>query len=465
MTTARVLVADDEPNLRKVLRARLERDGYSVATAVDGESALAYLADNPVDVLISDLRMPNMDGMALLENVQENFANIPVVMITAHGTVDTAVLALKMGAFDYITKPFDRDEFRAVINKAARTAALKRNDPSSMLGEFGRHEMVGLSAPMQEVYRIVDRVADTPSTVLITGESGTGKELIAKALHRGSARSNKPFISINCAAIPDTLIESELFGHEKGAFTGAVSGKPGRFELADGGTLFLDEIGEIPVSVQVKLLRALQESEFTRVGATTSTQVDVRLVAATNRDLEREIAEGTFREDLYYRLNVVRISLPALRERPNDVSLLLDYFLNRYLEKTGDVTARSFSPAAINALENYRWPGNVRELENIVERTVLFSDHEEIPVAALPTEITGYKKAVSLEQHESSATNGLKETVRDAARQLETKLIEQALAETSGNVTQAAKLLKISRKGLQTKMKELSLRDSQPPQK
>ncbi|HEV8247497.1 MAG TPA: sigma-54 dependent transcriptional regulator, partial [Polyangiaceae bacterium] len=329
-----ILVVDDEPNLRRVLSAQLERDGYDVHTAEDGEQALGVLKEHHIDLVISDLRMPKIDGMELLRRVVASEDAIPVVIITAHGTVDNAVEALKTGAFDYITKPFDQAEVRTVVRKALRTRDLSDRDASrpaaASAPEGVRYGIIGKSTSILELYAILDRVADTPTTVLITGESGTGKELVARALHENSSRRDKPFIKVNCAAIPRDLMESELFGYERGAFTGAVSSKPGRFELASGGTLFLDEIGSIPVEMQVKLLRALQESEFERVGGVKTIHVDVRLVAATNSDLKKEIAGGTFREDLYYRLNVVPIRLASLRERAEDIPLLVQHFITKF---------------------------------------------------------------------------------------------------------------------------------------
>jgi two-component system response regulator AtoC len=460
-----ILVADDEPNLRRVLRAQLERDGWEVHTAEDGDVAWQMLKDHHIDVVISDLRMPGLDGMALLERMVQGHRDVPLIMITAHGTVDTAVEALKLGAFDYVTKPFDRDELKHVIDKAARTRELRIAEPTVDPDERGRYRIIGDSPAMHEVYSIIERVADTPSTVLITGESGTGKELIAEALHENSRRKPKPFIRVNCAAIPAELLESELFGYEKGAFTGAVTSKPGRFELADEGTLFLDEIAEIPPSMQVKLLRVLQEQTFERVGGVKTTEVDVRMVAATNRDLAQAIEEGTFREDLYYRLNVVHLHLPPLRERRRDIPLLVDHFvaklnarLNREIE--------GFAPAALAKLQAHQWRGNIRELENVVERCVLFTDGPVVTEAHLPPELrdgadgSGRSSAVAmLEQSQTDPEAGLKDVVKEATARLEREMIVRALDQTDGNVTHAARLLKISRKSLQTKMKELGLRD------
>ncbi|MFK7989614.1 MAG: sigma-54-dependent transcriptional regulator [Sandaracinaceae bacterium] len=458
-----ILVADDEPNLRRVLKAQLARDGYDVEVVEDGQEAMEALEQHHVDVLISDLRMPRVDGIALLKHVVAKHPSVPVILITAHGTVDTAVEALKLGAFDYITKPFEQSELRNVVAKASRTRELSQRDvvaePSD---EPGRYRLIGQAAPMLDVYQVIERVADTPSTVLLTGESGTGKELIARALHENSSRSERPFIRVNCAAIPRTLIESELFGYEKGAFTGAVTSKPGRFELAHGGTLFLDEIGEIPVNMQVKLLRAIQEQEFERVGGIKTIGVDVRLVAATNRHLLEEIQQGRFREDLDYRLNVVQVRLPPLRERKSDIPLLVEHFVKRFREKLKKEVV-GVDEASLNRLLAHPWPGNIRELENVIERCMLFCDTDRISLGDLPPELLGPRTPGTPEadpsEHPPPATPGLKEAVREATSKVERELILRALKQTGGNVTHTARLLKISRKSLQTKMKELGLRE------
>ncbi|MEZ4219720.1 MAG: sigma-54 dependent transcriptional regulator [Polyangiaceae bacterium] len=461
-----VLVVDDEPNLRRVLSAQLARDGYDVHTAEDGEGALGVLSEHHIDLVITDLRMPRMDGMELLRRALELDESLPVVMITAHGTVDNAVEALKTGAFDYITKPFDQAEVRAIVKKALRTRDLAEAEatrsPAAVIAD-AKFGIIGKSAPILEIYDIIGRVAATPTTALITGESGTGKELVARALHENSTRKDKPFIKVNCAAIPRDLMESELFGYERGAFTGAVSSKPGRFELASGGTLFLDEIGSIPVEMQVKLLRALQESEFERVGGVKTLRVDVRLVAATNSDLKREIAAGTFREDLFYRLNVVPIRLPSLRERAEDIDLLVKYFVDKFNQRLHK-KVRTISDEAAALLRAHSWPGNIRELENVMERAVLFCDGEVITAADLPTEVKDRTAGPPLAEvaHEADAAgegDGLKERVKAAMSRLERTLIVKALDQTNGNVTHAARILKISRKGLQLKMKELGLRE------
>jgi DNA-binding NtrC family response regulator len=460
--TRQVLVADDEDNLRRVLKAQLQHDGYEVHCVADGQAVLDTMAEHHIDVLITDLRMPKLDGMQVLKAVSERHPHVPVIMITAHGTVDTAVEALKLGAFDYVTKPFDRAEFRAVIAKAARTFELSQKHVSGDPSERGRYRIIGQSEPMRGVYDVIEKVADTPSTVLITGESGTGKELIARALHENSSRREKPFVSVNCAAIPPDLLESELFGYERGAFTGAVTSKPGRFELAHLGTLFLDEIAEIPVSMQVKLLRALQEHQFERVGGIKTINVDSRLIAATNRDLKAGIAEGEFREDLYYRLNVVHVHLPPLRDRPSDIPLLLEHFVQKFNAKLGR-SVTGFDEAAMKQLLRYGWPGNIRELENIVERCMIFAENGKVGTQHLPPEIR--EAAGDLDSGLASGmgafpgATGLKEAVREATLKLEREFIVRALDQTGGNVTHTARLLKISRKSLQNKMKELGLRN------
>jgi two-component system, NtrC family, response regulator AtoC len=468
----RILIADDESSLRKVLSASLRREGFDVVAAKDGEEALQLLeaslapeTGEPFHLLVSDVRMPGKSGLELLDEVRARFDDLPVVLLTAHGTVDMAVQSLKQGAFDFVTKPYDRDELLAVLKKAlgqrAHDVKESRADPKNEV-----RGLVGNSKPILDVMTVINRVADTPSTVLITGESGTGKELVAMALHQGSSRRDKPFIRINCAAIPPTLIEPELFGHEKGAFTGAVSAKPGRFELADGGTLFLDEIGELTVELQVKLLRALQESSFERVGGIKTLHVDVRLIAATNRNLEEAIEQGEFREDLYYRLNVVPIPLPALRDRAEDIPRLVEHFLVKF-NKRLDRRVTHLTDAALAVLGAYSWPGNIRELENIIERTLLFADGEVVDAADLPPDLVARVKTDrSARPTLSFADAGaampdasMKEIVRQATAELERDLIVRALEETGGNVTHGARRLKISRKSLQIKMRDLGLRE------
>jgi nitrogen regulation protein NR(I) len=458
-----VLIVDDEPNLRKILSAQLTRDGYDALTAEDGEQGLHLLREHHIDLIITDLKMPKVDGMTLLKRALEIEPELPVVLITAHGTIDTAVEALKRGAFDFVTKPFDKDEVRQIVAKALKTRELRGADatPAPSGARFG---IIGTSQGIAELYAILERVADTPTTALITGESGTGKELVARALHEHSGRKDKPFIKVNCAAIPKELIESELFGYERGAFTGAVASKPGRFELANGGTLFLDEIGEIPIEMQVKLLRVLQESEFERVGGIKTIKVDVRLVTATNRDLLAEVGAGAFREDLFYRLNVVPIRLPALRERTGDIPLLAEHFLAKFNERLRK-KVEGLDPDATEVLAQYPWPGNIRELENVIERAVLFCDESKLHAKDLPPDVRGIPVIANVPLPEAdlhaalAGEGGLKGHVKVAMSRLEKELVSRALQQTNGNVTHAARLLKISRKGLQLKMKELGLRE------
>lgn len=468
----KILIVDDEPNLRKVLGAHLTREGYEVVLSSNGEEALALVEKGGIDVVVTDMVMPKLDGLSLLRLLVAQHADLPVIMITAHGTVDSAVEALKIGAFDYITKPFEREELKQVIAKAARSRALFKQNAIPET-DRGRYQIIGQSQKMKDIYAIIAKVADAPSTVLVTGESGTGKELVASALHANSRRKSRPFIKVNCAAIPENLLESELFGHERGAFTGAVSAKPGRFELADTGTLFLDEIGEIPIEMQVKLLRALQESEFERVGGIRTVTVDVRIVAATSRDLQKLIEEGKFREDLYYRLNVVPIYLPPLRDRREDVPLLAEHFREKYNKRLGK-EVEGFSIAATEALLAYPWHGNIRELENVVERTLLFCERPVVDVPDLPDALRASSPS-SAPPSSSTAPAPLTETtealelptghvdakefVEQRSEETWRKLLVAKLAETNGNVTQAAKLLGITRKTLQTKMKEMGLRE------
>ena len=462
MTIHQLLIVDDEPNICRVLAAMLRRTGYNVRTAGDGAQAMAELKLRAYSVVITDLKMPRFDGMQLLNHVTTHYPDTPVVVITAHGSIGGAVDALKKGAFDYITKPFEQEAIQAAVEKAILTREHNRHETHTEGANdgSGRFGIIGATSSMNKVFTIIDKVASQPSTVLITGESGTGKELIAKALHEQGNRRKEPFIKINCAAIPKDLMESELFGHEKGAFTGADNSKPGRFELADGGTLFLDEIGEVPVDMQVKLLRALQESEFERVGGIKTISVDVRLVAATNRSLPDSIEEGSFRDDLYYRLNVVPIHLPPLRERLEDIPMLASHFVAKYNERLGK-SITGISPAALTALQCYPWPGNIRELENLIERMILFADGDIIDEEDLPEDVIDKLGDAPIPPIHlpAAAEAGLKEAVKATVSRIEKEYITQALEETHHNVTRAAKMLKISRKSLQNKMKEFGLRE------
>jgi len=446
----RILIVDDEPSIRKVLSAHLRRFGHDVQTANDGAGAIARLEVEGFDLVVSDLKMPVVDGMELLRWVNTNQPAVPVILITAHGTVDSAVEAIKQGAFDYVTKPFDRDELQGVITKAIRTRARRQSNA----GGPGGTVIVGETPEIEGVFRLVDKVAASPTTVLVTGESGTGKELVARSIHEKSGRHGA-FIQVNCGAIPENLFEAELFGYEKGAFTGAVTSKPGRFELADGGTLFLDEVGELPRDMQVKLLRALQERRIDRVGGLQPIDIDVRIVAATNVDLEQAVQEGSFRQDLFYRLSVFPIELPALRERRDDIPLLVEHFRRLFNDKLGK-SVDAVSADAIELLRAHPWPGNIRELENLMERSVLLAESETLT----PDDLPGLRPTVPVPAApEELDALGLKEYVRVHTARLERDRIQRVLEAEDGNVTRAARRLGISRKSLQTKMKEYGLRD------
>jgi len=452
----RILVVDDEINMQVVLRAMLKKEGYEVLTARDGLEALKVLAAAEVDVVVTDLKMPRLDGMGLLERVMEDYPATPVIMITAHGTVATAVDALKKGAFDYVTKPFEQDELKNVVLKAVKTRRLSDEEFVASADDIDRYGIVGASEPMLEIFEIVKRVAPTTTTILISGETGTGKELIANAIHINSPRKANPLIKINCAAIAENLMESELFGYEKGAFTGAVVTKPGRFELAHKGTLFLDEVGELPKEMQVKLLRAIQEQSFERVGGLKTIKVDVRLITATNRNLFQDVKEGRFREDLFYRLNVLPIHLPALRERKDDIPLLVNYFVDRFRKKLGrDI--QGLDDEVLDLFINYDWPGNIREMENLLERLVLMARGQTITLADVPGEIKQAVQEQALLPPEKKPSQ-FKEFIRSHTEEAERQLLVRCLEECGGNVTRAAQQLGLSRKGLQLKMIKYNLR-------
>jgi two-component system response regulator AtoC len=450
----KILIVDDELNMRLVLKTLLKKEGYDVVTASEGFEALKVLKSGDIKVVVTDMKMPKLDGLGLLDRVIREYPSMPVILITAHGTVATAVDALKKGAFDYITKPFEQDELKNVIRKAIRTRRLNEDEPVFSPDEIDRQGIVGSSDAMQRVYEAIKKVAPTMTTVLVTGETGTGKELIADAIHRNSPRKHNPLITINCAAIADNLVESELFGYEKGAFTGAVSAKPGRFELADKGTLFLDEVGELPKDMQVKLLRMIQENEFERVGGLRTIKVDVRLIAATNRNLLQDVKDGKFREDLYYRLNVFHTHVPPLRERKEDVLPLADYFIQKFNKKL-DRQVKFIDPDVQEIFIKYHWPGNIRELENLIERLVLMAGGDTITHENIPPEVK-----ISLPQVSQSdmQEKPFKDLMKSHMEELEKQAILQYLEECGGNITKAAQRLGVSRKGLQLKMIKYNLR-------
>ncbi len=388
-----LLIADDEPNIRRVLEALFTKEGYNVLTAENGRKAMEFATTQQIDVLISDLIMPDINGVELLQKVKQLHPHCSAVIVTAYGSIKSAVEAMRLGAFNYLTKPFDIDEVRMIVKKALEHRELLGENQElrqQVKSSVKIKSLDCVSGKMQDVYKVVERAAESKATVLVRGESGCGKELVAKALHYTSPRAAKSFVAVNCAALPETLLESELFGHEKNAFTGAITAKPGRFEMAHQGTLFLDEIGDIPAQVQIKLLRVLQEWEFERIGGTKTIKVDVRLIAATNKDLEKEVEKGTFRADLYYRLNIVSIFIPALRERPEDIPALVEGFLKKFNQEN----ARTISKVPEETwarLMAYKWPGNVRELENAIERAVVLSDRasDSLTLDLLPLQIIG----------------------------------------------------------------------------
>jgi two-component system response regulator AtoC len=457
-SVGRVLVVDDEKNITFVVGAMLEKAGYEAVVFNDSAAALEAIDSEEFDVVVTDLHMPGPGGMEILDHCQKTNSALPVVLITAFGTVEAAVQALKHGAFDFITKPFDRDDLLNVIQKAVSTYRERTKEPVADASATEISSIIGGSPAMQEVFRVVSKIARSPSTVLVQGESGTGKELVAFEIHRRSDRNSKPFIKINCAAIPATLIESELFGYERGAFTGAVASKPGRFELAHEGTLFLDEVAEMPLEMQVKLLRVLQGQEFDRVGGVNTVKVDVRIITATNKDLEGEVKTGRFREDLFYRLNVVPIHLPPLRERKEDIDLLVKYFIQQFNQRLKK-NVTGITPETMASLRTFTWPGNIRQLENVLERMVLMSDGATLRLEDLPEEVALASGLINAAGEPTGGTT-FKEIVKRQTQSVERELIEKALEETLGNVTRAAERLGLSRKGLQLKIKELGIRRS-----
>ncbi|MBI4620125.1 MAG: sigma-54-dependent Fis family transcriptional regulator [Desulfobacterales bacterium] len=446
MVRKSILVVDDEESHRMMLRAHLEEEGFELVEASDGQEAVDRVSDRFFDLVLMDIRMPKMDGMEALKQIRQINPTIPVVIMTAYGSINSAVQALKSGAEDYLTKPLDMDELIIKVNKALRYRQLEEENllNRERLGtRFDFSSIIGNSPKMKELFETLSMVTPTNATVLLLGESGTGKEIVANAIHQNSPRRENPYIKVNCAALPETLLESELFGHEKGAFTGAIYKKRGRFELADSGTIFLDEIGEMSLLTQTKILRVLQEREFEAVGGTRTIQVNVRIITATNKDLEEEVKKGRFREDLYYRLNVVPITIPPLRERNEDIPLLAEHFLSIYNERNKG-SIRGFEPRVIDALIRYTWHGNVRELENIVERMVIMCRGDIISMNDLPSAIGGYQQ----EEEQSEIIMGT--TLRDTEREV----IRRTLRQTGGNRTRAAIILGITRKTLQNKIKE-----------
>ncbi|HUF29228.1 MAG TPA: sigma-54 dependent transcriptional regulator [Gemmatimonadaceae bacterium] len=453
-SAVRVLVVDDEPALRHTVSRILADEGYQVSTAADGEEALTTAADVRPTIILCDLRMPRLGGLEMLERYQAGGGNALVIAMTAYGDVETAIGAMQRGAYDYIAKPFHAEEVVLVVRKAvererllARVQALE-----SALEHRQAPGMIGASRSLRDALDVARKVARYPSTVLVTGESGTGKELLARLVHDESPRAAAAFVAVNCGAIPESLLESELFGHVRGAFTGAVADREGLFAEAEGGTLFLDEIGELPFQLQVKLLRALQESEVRPLGGSAARRVDVRVIAATNRNLGEEVAERRFREDLYYRINVVSIHLPALRDRSEDIPVLAQHFVRRYGQLLA-MPAADISPEAVSALARHSWPGNVRELENAIERALVLAGGGTVEVAHLPWIVNGEQPPAGASRSSTDADLSVKRRVRE----LERSLIASALDRTAGNRTHAARLLDLSHRALLYKIREYGL--------
>jgi two-component system NtrC family response regulator len=451
-----VLIVDDERNYPLILSAVLEEEGFETLTANSGQEALEILKNSDVDLVLTDMKMPVMDGIELLKRIKTKNPDLPVIMMTAYGTVEKAVEAMQKGAFSYILKPFDNASLVIYVNKAIamhRVVKENRQLRHAVESKFSFGNIIGKSKGMQNVFETIRKVAPTTASVLIEGESGTGKELVARSIHFNSSRREKPFVVVNCSALAENLLESELFGHEKGAFTGAFSMKKGRFELADGGTLFLDEIAELAPSLQVKLLRVLQEKVFERVGGVKPISVDIRLIAATNRKLKEEITKGRFREDLYFRLNVVRIVLPPLRERVEDIRLLTTHFLNKYAaERNADIPVKGIEPEVERIFYNHSWPGNVRELENVIERAMIMCPGDTIKVSDLPKDFKGQtENGYGLEGIPVNAK------LYDTLNMVEKKMIERALKISNNVQSHAAELLGIGKSGLNQKIKKFNL--------
>ena len=454
MNQLHVLVVDDEPAVRDILEDALSQEGYSVFTAEDGAAAIQAVKDSVVHIVITDFQLPDIDGLKIIDRLPKLDAKIIPIMMTGFATIETAVQAMKSGAFDFITKPFDLEAVAVVVRKAAEFIRLRQENHllrKAVREQYRLEQLVGVSEPIQQVMEFVRKVADSDSTVMIQGESGTGKELVARMLHFNSLRKEGPLVPVNCGAIPENLLESELFGHEKGAFTGATHARMGRFELANGGTIFLDEIGEMSLPLQVKLLRVLQEREFERVGGNRTIHVDVRIITATNQDLETLIEEKRFRKDLFYRLNVIPIVIPSLRERRSDIPLLIDHFLTRF-NHSKRTEVSGLAPEAIQMLTEYDWPGNIRELENMIERLIVLKKVGVICIGDLPEKISRRSLGPELkEQFIRFSEDGI--NLSREVEQYEKHLIMEALRKANGVTSRAAQLLHLNRTTLVEKLK------------
>jgi DNA-binding NtrC family response regulator len=454
MSQLHVLIVDDDPAVRDVLQEALMQEEYNVSTAEDGAAAIQAVKESVVHIVITDFQLPDIDGLAIIDRLAKFDAKIIPIMMTGFGTIETAVRAMKSGAFDFITKPFDLEAVAVVVRRAAEVLRLRQENHllrKAVRDQYRLEQMIGASEPIQHVMEFVQKVADSDSTVMIQGESGTGKELVARMLHFNSLRKDRPLVPVNCGAIPENLLESELFGHEKGSFTGATHARMGRFELANGGTMFLDEIGEMSLPLQVKLLRVLQEREFERVGGNRTIHVDVRIVAATNQDLETLVEEKRFRKDLFYRLNVIPIVIPPLRERRSDIPLLIDHFLARF-NQTKHSEVSDLAPDALRLLTEYDWPGNIRELENMIERLVVLKKHGVLSIEDLPEKICRRSSGAELkEQFIRFSEDGI--NLSREVEQYEKHLIMEALRKANGVTSRAAQLLQLNRTTLVEKLK------------
>lgn len=454
MSQIHILVIEDDPIVREVLQETLSQDGYAVSVAVNGQEGLQAAKSMPFQIVMTDLQLPDIDGISIIDRLARLDAKIIPIIVTGFGTIETAVRAMKSGAFDFITKPFDPETVLVVIRKAVEMYRLRQENHllrKAVRDQYRIEQLVGVSEPIRQVMDFVQKVADSDSTVMIQGESGTGKELVARMLHFNSSRKDRPLVPVNCGAIPENLLESELFGHEKGAFTGAIHTRMGRFEMANGGTIFLDEIGEMSLPLQVKLLRVLQERAFERVGGNRTIQVDVRIVAATNQDLELLVEEKRFRQDLFYRLNVIPIVIPPLRERRSDIPLLIDHFLTRF-NQTKHTQILGIDQDALRFLSDYDWPGNIRELENMVERLVVLKKHGMISVSDLPEKISRKQPIPELKEQFIQFTEDGIHLTREV-EQYENHLIFEALRKANGITTKAAQLLHVNRTTLVEKLK------------
>jgi two-component system response regulator AtoC len=458
MNQPRILIVDDEENLRFTLSELMTKEGYLVATAVDGFNALEIIKQNPFDVILLDIKMPKIDGLQTLIEIKKIDPDAVVIMMTAFETKPIGYQAIDIGAYDFFPKPFDINEMRVTVRRAIERSRMLKELQLYKQQEIEYEKIIGTSSRMKEVYRLISQVSKLDVTVLIIGESGTGKELVAQAIHNNSYRKDKPFVKMNCVAIPEGLLESELFGHERGAFTGASERRLGKFEIAKGGTIFLDEIGDMTLPTQAKLLRVLQEREFERVGGNNIIKVDVRVIAATNKDLVKATEEKSFREDLYFRLNVISIFLPPLRERKEDLPLLFEYFRNKYNKKFGKNVQKLSSPV-LNFIQEYSWPGNVREFENFIQRSIALSPSNLIEEDAIPVEIKQGNTATPTVSSVSENEVSLSEHINNITAEAERRIISKALQNAGGNRSAAAKALGLSRKSLYDKLAKYNISD------